>query len=158
MKEYTRTQYSAKNTYIATVSRIAAILIGFITRVVFTHSLNENYVGVNGLFTDILAVLSLSELGIETAFSYVLYKPIAQKDIEEQKSLMRVYRWYYRVVTAFILLAGLALIPFMDVIIKNKPDVNHLTFIYLLYLLNSAFSYMLIYKKTLIDAHQMVYI
>ncbi|MFA9462743.1 MAG: lipopolysaccharide biosynthesis protein [Velocimicrobium sp.] len=158
MKTNTRTQYSAKNTSVSIISRIIAILMGFITRVVFTHMLSESYVGVNGLFTDILNVLALSELGIDTAITFVLYRPIAEGNQEEQKSLMHLYRWLYRMVAAFLVVGGLAVIPFMDVLIKNRPNVDHLIVIYLLYLLNSALSYLLIYKRTLIDAHQMMYI
>ena len=79
MGEKSRTEYSAINTTVALISRIIAILMGFVTRVVFTHVLNENYVGINGLFTDILNVLSLTELGVGTAITYALYRPIAQK-------------------------------------------------------------------------------
>ena len=62
--EKSRTEYSTMNTVVAMISRIAAILMGFVTRVVFTHTLSESYVGINGLFTDILNVLSLTELGV----------------------------------------------------------------------------------------------
>ena len=64
-----RTEYSARNTTVAMFARIIAILMGFFTRVVFTHTLSEDYVGINGLFTDILNVLALSELGIGTAIT-----------------------------------------------------------------------------------------
>lgn len=158
MAEKSRTEYSAKNTVVTVLSRITAILMGFITRVVFTHVLSESYVGVNGLFTDILNVLALSELGVGTAITYALYRPIAEGDIEKQKSLMRMFRTFYRLVACIVLCAGLLVIPFMDVLIKNQPDVDHLTFIYLLYLANSVLSYLLVYKRTLVDAHQMLYI
>ena len=72
MGEKSRTEYSAINTTVALISRIIAILMGFVTRVVFTHVLNEDYVGINGLFTDILNVLSLTELGVGTAITYAL--------------------------------------------------------------------------------------
>ena len=157
-QEQSRTEYSMRNTTAAMASRIIAILMGFITRVVFTHVLSEAYVGVNGLFSDILNVLALSELGVGTAITYALYKPIAEKDIEKQKSLMRMYCWFYRIVAAIVLVAGLAIIPFMDVLIKNQPEVDHLILIYLMYLANSVCSYLLIYKRTLIDAHQMLYV
>ena len=61
-EEKSRTEYSARNTTVAMMARIIAILLGFCTRVVFTHTLSEEYVGINGLFTDILNVLALSEL------------------------------------------------------------------------------------------------
>ncbi|MCD8129699.1 MAG: lipopolysaccharide biosynthesis protein [Lachnospiraceae bacterium] len=157
-QEKSRTEYSAYNTTVAVISRLIAILLGFVTRVVFTHTLSESYVGVNGLFSDILNVLALSELGVGTAITYALYQPIAEGNIEKQKSLMRVYCWFYRIVAAVVLTAGLCLIPFLDVLIKNQPDIEYLTLIYVLYLLNSVLSYLLIYKKTLIDAHQLSYI
>ena len=57
MGEKSRTEYSARNTSVAIIARISAILLGFITRIVFTHTLSQEYVGINGLFTDILNVL-----------------------------------------------------------------------------------------------------
>lgn len=158
MEGKSRTEYSAKNAAVSTTSRIIMILMGFVTRVVFTHVLSEDYVGVNGLFTDIVEVLALSELGIGTAITFALYRPVADGDIERQKSLMAMLRTFYRIVAGIIMAAGLLLIPFMDLLVTDNEDVEHLTFIWLLYLINSAASYALIYKKSLIDAHQMLYI
>ncbi|MBQ4536574.1 MAG: lipopolysaccharide biosynthesis protein [Lachnospiraceae bacterium] len=158
MNEKSRTEYSARNTSVAVVSRVLAILLGFVSRVVFTHTLSEDYVGINGLFTDILNVLALSELGVGTAITYALYKPIAEKDIEKQKSLMKLYQKFYYIVAGIVAVAGLLVIPFMDILIKDQPAVEHLTLIYLMYLTNSVVSYLLIYKKTLIEAHQLSYI
>ena len=157
-EERSRTEYSARNTTVAIVARMIAILLGFFTRVVFTHTLSEEYVGINGLFTDILNILALSELGIGTAITYALYKPIAEKDIEKQKSLMQLYKQFYRIVALIVLIAGLLVIPFMDVLIKDGQNIKYLVLIYLMYLGNSVISYLLIYKKTLIDAHQLNYL
>lgn len=153
-----RTEYSATNTTVAMVARVIAILAGYFTRVVFTHTLSEDYVGINGLFTDILNVLALSELGIGTAITFALYKPISQGDVERQKSLMRLYRKFYRIVAAIVLVAGLLVIPFLGVLIKDQPQVEHLLLIYLMYLFSSVVSYLMIYKRTLVDAHQLSYI
>ncbi len=153
-----RTEYSARNTVVAMCARVLAILMGFFTRVVLTNTLSEDYVGLNGLFTDILNVLALSELGVGTAITYALYKPITEKNIEKQKSLMLLYKRLYYIIAGIVLVAGLLVIPFMDVLIKNRPDVDNLVLFYLIYLANSVLSYLLIYKKTLIDAHQLSYI
>lgn len=157
-EDKSRTEHSARNTTAAVIGRMLAILLGFISRVVFTHTLSTDYVGINGLFTDILNVLALSELGVGTAITYALYKPIAEKNIEKQKSLMQMYKMFYRIVAGIVCVAGLLVIPFMDILIKDQPAVDHLTLIYLMYLANSVVSYLLIYKKTLIDAHQLSYI
>lgn len=73
------------NTSVAFVAQVSAILMGFFTRVVFTRMLSEGYVGINGLFTDILNILSLSELGVGTAITYALYVPIAKGDIKNSR-------------------------------------------------------------------------
>lgn len=153
-----RTEYSLRNTSTAMISKIIAILMGFLTRVVFTHTLSESYVGLNGLFSDILNVLALSELGIGTAITYALYKPIAQDDHEKQKSLMLLYRKMYFIVAGLVLGAGLCIIPFLGVLIKNQTGLENVLIIYILYLANSVLSYVLVYKRTLIDAHQLSYI
>lgn len=156
--EKSRTEYSALNTSVAMICRMLTILAGFFTRVVFTRTLSESYVGINGLFLDIINVLSFTELGVGTAITYALYKPVAEGNREKQKSLMILYRNIYRVVALIVLLAGLAVVPFLDVLIKNKPEVDHLTLIYLMYLANTALSYLFIYKRSLVDAHQKLYI
>lgn len=158
METKSRTEYSARNTTVALVSRLTAIVMGYLLRVVFTHTLSESYVGVNGLFVDIIQVLSLSEMGVGTAITFALYRPIAQGDTEKQKSLMLLFRKFYRVVAVIVAVAGALLIPFMDVFIKDYENVEHLTLIYILYLINTVCSYLLIYKKTLMDAHQLLYI
>ena len=158
MESASRTEHSARNTTAAVIGRVMAILLGYISRVVFTHTLSTDYVGINGLFTDILNVLALSELGVGTAITYALYKPISEKDIEKQKSLMQLYKSFYRIVAVIVCVAGLMVVPFMDILIKDQPAVDHLILIYLMYLVNSVVSYLLIYKKTLIDAHQLSYI
>lgn len=153
-----RTEYSAKNTTVAMFARIMAIVMGFTTRVVFTHTLSEAYVGINGLFTDILNVLALSELGIGTAITYALYKPISQKDIEKQKSLMHMYKIFYRIVALLVLGIGLLLIPFLGIFVEETFQIENLILLYVLYLANSVVSYLLIYKRTLLDAYQLSYI
>jgi len=158
METKSRTEYSAHNTTVAMFSRAFAIVMGYVLRIVFTHTLSASYVGINGLFMDILNILSLSEMGLETAISYALYRPIADNDIEKQKSVMRLFRRFYNTVAVVVFGLGLLVIPFMDVLVKNQQEVGHITFIYILYLVNTSLSYMLVYKKTMMDAHQLMYI
>lgn len=158
MTETSRTEYSARNTSAAIISQFLTIVMGYVTRIVFTHTLSESYVGINGLFTDILNVLALSELGVGTALTYALYKPIAEKDIERQKSLMRLFKWLYRATATIIAVFGLLILPFLGYLVKDTGDVEHIIPIYLLYLLTSVVSYLLVYKKALVDAYQRSYI
>lgn len=153
--EKTRTEHSARNTVAAVISRMMAILMGFAVRIVFTHTLSETYVGVCGLFSNIIMVLALPELDIVTAIPYALYDPIARGDQEKQKSLMELYRKFYHVTAGVILASGVACSPLLEPVTGNQK-VEHLIFIYLMYLFNSALSYLWAYKRTLIDAHQLI--
>ena len=153
-----RTEYSARNTTVAVISRASAILMGFIARVVFTHTLSSAYVGINGLFSDILNIMAVSDLGAHTAVSFALYKPIASGDTEKQKTLMMLCRRFYRIVAVIVLAVGLAIIPFLGVLIRDGSAVPHLTLIYIMYVINSALSYPWSYRKIIIDAHQQSYI
>lgn len=158
MEKKSRTEYSARNTIVALFSRLCAILMGYVTRVVFTHTLSVSYVGINGLFMDIINVLSLSELGISTAITFALFKPIADEDITRQRALMGLYRKCYRVVAMLVAGSGLLLLPFLRYLIKDYEQVDHVILIFLLYLTNSVCSYLLVYKKTFLDASQLGYI
>lgn len=156
--ERTRTEHSARNTSAALISRMVVVVMGYITRIVFIHTLSADYVGVNGLFTDIINVLSLSEMGLSTAVTFALYKPIAEHDHEKIKSVMQLYKRMYTAVAFIVALLGVAIIPFFDVLMKNQPNVSNIYLIYSLYLLSSVTSYLFVYKKTLIDANQLSYI
>ena len=135
------------------------IVLKFLTRIIFIKVFGENYLGINGLFTNILTVLSLAELGIGGAMVYSMYKPLAEKDEQKLRQLMKLYKKVYMIIGLVVLVAGLCLIPFLDVLIKDKPDVKGLTFYYILFLLNSVFSYWFFaYKSSLLQADQKLYI
>lgn len=153
--ERTRTEHSARNTAAAVISRMTAILMGFAVRVVFTHMMSEAYVGVCGLFSNIITILALPELDIVMAVPYALYDPIVRRDEKKQKSLMKLYRRFYHVVSGTILIFGAVCIPFLGFMTGNQ-QVEHLTLIYLMFLANSALSYLWAYKRTLLDAHQLI--
>ena len=159
MKNSSRTQYAIKNASITTCMQIVNIVLGFVSRTIFIYLLNSDYLGVNSLFTNILTVLSFAELGIGNAIVFSLYKPIAENDKKKIQALMKFYKNAYWLIGSVILLAGLCVIPFLDVVIKDKPAIDEsLVLIYCLYLFNTAVSYFFSYKKTLITACQKDYI
>lgn len=138
--------------------KLASFFSGFILRTVFIKVLGMEYAGVSGLFTDVLMVLSFAELGISTAMTYALYKPIAEQDKDKIQKLMCFYKWAYRFVAGSVLTLGLICVPFIHLIITNVPDITEsITLIYILYLLNTSVSYLLIYKSTMLTASQKNY-
>lgn len=153
-----RTSNSIKNIIFGIGGQIFTTLISFISRTIFIYILGADYLGVNGLFSNILSMLSLAELGVGSAIIYNMYKPIADKDTEKIKSLMNLYKKAYMYIGIFIAVVGVIITPFLDVIIKDTPNIPNLTLIYLMFLANSVVSYFYIYKSSMITADQKNYI
>ena len=138
--------------------QIVSTIMGFIVRTMFIYTLGAEYLGIDGLFTSVLLVLSLTNLGLDTAMIYSLYKPLADDDRLKVTMLMNMFKKIYRIIGIAVLIIGLAFLPFLSVIIKGNPDIAHLEIIYLLFVLNSSSSYFFIYKQSLIIADQKHYI
>ena len=153
-----RINNSIRNITTALIGQVIGIALSFIGRVVFINTLGTEYLGVNGLFTNVLSILSLAEMGVGSAIIYSLYKPLALKDNKQIKGLMSFYRDAYRIIGCLILIIGIGLVPFLSYIIKDQPDIPYLTYIYILFLINSVASYFFAYKRSLIIADQKNYI
>lgn len=135
------------------------ILVQFIVRAIFIQLLGIEYLGVNGLFSNILTMLALAELGVGNAIIFSMYKPLAKKDEKTIKALMNLYSKAYKLIALVIFILGIMVVPFLKYIIKEAPNVSeNLTLLYLLFLLNSLTTYFFAYKRSLIIADQKEYI
>lgn len=152
-----RTKASINNIVFNLGGNVVNSLLMFVSRTVFISTLGTTYLGVNGLLTNILSMLSLTELGVGTAISFSLYKPIAEKDDKKIISIMAFYKKAYRYIGLFVFISGLIVMPFLKYIIKDYKVVDNLYIIYFLYLLNTAYTYLFTYKRTLITADQKGY-
>ena len=141
------------------VTQFLSIILSFVGRTVFIKMLSEDYLGVNGLFSNILSTLSFVELGFGTALLYMMYKPVADDDKERIKTLLKYYKKVYTIIGITMLVLGLLVIPFMDIIIKNPPHIKeNLNFIYILFLISTCIGYFYAYKTAIINAYQQNYI
>lgn len=151
-----RTKNATRNIIYGVFLKIYQLLGPFILRTIFIYTLGMEYLGLNSLFTSILSVLNLAELGVGSALVFSMYKPIAEDDTEKICALMNLYKLYYRVIGLVILVLGLILVPFIPNLISGSiPEgIN----IYVLYLMNlgaTVLSYWLFaYKTCLFGAHQ----
>ena len=153
-----RLKMTAKNALWSYISMFISLILQFISRTVFIYYLGEEYLGINGLFSNVLGVLSFAELGIGTAINFSLYKPVAEHNTEKIKAYMYYYKWAYRAIALIITVLGLGLIPFMDVLVKNPGNIGNITLYYLIYLFNTVTSYFVSYKYSLVNAEQKNYI
>ncbi|PFE52879.1 sugar translocase, partial [Bacillus cereus] len=128
--------------------------MGFIVRTVFIYILGIEYLGVDGLFTSILIMFSLANLGFDTAITYSLYRPLAENDIYKIQALMNLYQKAYRLIGLIVLLIGLSLLPFLPYITNAHTTIENINMIYLLFLISSVSSYYFVYKQSIIIADQ----
>lgn len=133
-----RLHNTLRNSSVSMFCQLATSVLSFINRTFFIYFLNVEYLGLNGLFSNILSMLSLAELGIGTAIIYKLYKPIAEKDVKKIQALMNFYKNAYQVIGIIILIIGISLIPFLDSIVGEHENIPYFSLLYLLYLLNSS--------------------
>lgn len=154
-----RTEKTLKNIIFGLGSKILNVLIAFGTRTVFIYALGKEYLGVSSLFTSILTVLSLAELGFAEAITYNLYKPLAEENKEKVTSIMHFFKKVYLIVGLTVFVLGMALIPWLDYLVTDVPEIKeNITVIYILYVINSAISYLYVYKSTLLEAAQQKYL
>ncbi len=157
-----RVRQAEKNVFFGYISNFIILVMGFYQRKVFIMVLGRTLLDVNTLYTDILSMLSLAELGIGTALNYSLYKPVAERDYEKIKSYMSLYKKAYLAIAGVIAVIGLALTPFLQYIIKESDrggiPIIDLTVYYLIFLFNTVSTYFVAYKYSLVNAQQKSYI
>lgn len=153
-----RTKNAKRNMLFGTVLKIYQIIVPFLMRTAMIYFMGVQYLGLNSLFTSVLQVLNLAELGVGSAMVYSMYKPIAEDDTATICALMRLYRLYYRIIGGVIAIIGIILTPLIPYLIKS--DLSTGLNIYVLYWINLAatvLSYWLFaYKNALFQAHQRV--
>lgn len=147
---------SIKASAMAVVQQIVQIVGSFVYRTFFLMILNESYLGINGLFSNVLCLFSLAELGIGSAIQYSMYQPIMDGDIEKIGRLVHFNRKIYTILALLVLLMGGAFYPFLEQIIQvdQIPADVDLTLVYFLFVGQSATSYLYVYKQSLLSTDQ----
>lgn len=158
MAKIERTKNASRNIVFGVLLKAYQILVPFLMRTAMIYLMGVQYLGLNSLFTSVLQVLNLAELGVGSAMVYSMYKPIAEDDNTTICALMKLYRTYYRVIGLVIAVVGCSLTPFIPYLIKS--DVPAGINIYILYLLNLAATvlsyWVFAYKNSILQAHQRV--
>lgn len=153
-----RVENSIKNIYMGIVTQVVIAILGFVSRKVFLDNLGTEYLGVNGLLTNILSMLSLVEGGIGTSIVYNLYKPLAENDEEKIISLVQLYKKIYTILAIAIFILSSCLYPFLGMFMKGEHNVQYLGIVYYIFVIRNVISYFNAHKWSLINADQKGYI
>ena len=154
----TRTQNAIFNSIISIIVQILKIILAFANRSIFIYYLGIVYLGLNGLFSSILSVLSLAELGIGTAIAVSLYKPLVENNIAKINAYMQIYKRIYTKIASIVLILGIIISFFLPYLASDIQITSEIYYIYFLFLANSVISYLFTYKRILLDADQKRYI
>lgn len=152
-----RTKNSIQNSIVAIISNVLIIILGFVVQTVFVKTLGEEYLGINGLFNNIISMLAIVELGIGPAIVSNLYKPIADNDTKKINALLKYYKKSYNVIGLLVIIIGLFIMPFLNYFVNTSITFTNYGGIYLiffLFIIDAAFSYFYAYKRSLIQADQ----
>ena len=155
----TRTSNVIRNVWTGLVCQLLILIFSFANRTIFIKMLGNDYLSINGLFSNILNMISFVELGFGTALIYMLYKPVADNNIEKTQSIIKFYKKTYTLIGTVMFFIGILVIPFMNLIIKEPPAIKeNLYIIYILYLTNTCIGYFFFHKTAIINANQQNYI
>lgn len=149
-----RSQNTILNIFFGYAAQLGTIVLSFIGRRIFLQYLSVDYLGINGLYSNILTVLSLAELGLDTAVVYSLYKPVADGNEALINSLLAYFKRIYFALAGIIFLIGTALVPFLHFLIKSELNRQDLIYYYLIFLANTVASYFVAHKVALLCAYQ----
>lgn len=150
-----RVKNTERNIVWGAVNMVISLLLPFVARTILLRVLGEEYLGLSSLFTSILQMLNIAELGLSSAIIFGLYKPIAEDDTDTIRAYMMLYRKAYKIIGLVIATVGILILPFLKYLINGAiPNDINIYALYLIYLSNSALSYFAFaYKSTLLSAH-----
>lgn len=154
----TRSIKSSKTLISNFAQKTLSLVLSFVSRTVFIHVFGVELLGINGLFSNVLSILSLADLGFSTAMTYSYYKPVAENDYNKIAGLNHFYKKVYTVIAGGIAAIGLALIPFLKYIVNLPSEVDDIYIYYILTLAGTVVSYLFVYKTTVLYAYQQGYV
>ena len=145
---------SIKNSATSILANFCSILFGFVAQKIFIIYLGVEYLGLNGLFTNIISMLGIVELGLGTAIIYNLYKPLHDNDYETINSLMLYFKNAYKRISYVVLFIGIIIYPFLGIIVGNATIEINISIVYILFILDAYVTYILSYKRSILYADQ----
>ncbi len=152
-----RVVYVKKNLSIGILYNILAIFLNFISRKLFIKYIGIEFLGINGLFANVLSLLSMADMGFGVAMNYTFYKPLAENNTIRLAELISFYRKIYLLIAGAITFIGIAMIPFLRLIINIERDIPYIYIYYLIFLLQTVVGYLFVYKINILSADQKNY-
>lgn len=151
---------SVRNVLFGVAYQVINLILSFVCRTLLIKILGSQILGINSLYSNILTILSLAELGISNVLLIKIYKPLVDNDTKKVTEYVNFYRRVYHIIAITIFIFGIVLVPFLHLIVSNDIDISNkdLIIYYLIFLMNSVISYLVVYKQTVLNADQKFYV
>ena len=152
-----RTEKALKNAGFSVLSQALTLILSFVSRTFFIKFFGVEYLGLNGLFTDVLGLLSMADLGFTIAMVYSFYEPLANHDERKLAGLITFYKRLYTYIAIAVALIGISLLPILPYIINYDTTIPNVNIYYLISLFNVVISYLWVYRTAILTADQQEY-
>ena len=153
-----RTINVSKNITTAFIRETVTLVLAFFSRKLFIEYIGVEYLGISGLFANILRLLSLADLGLGNAMNVSLYKPIVENDTDKIAALLGFYRKLYRIIAVAVFVIGMGLLPFLQYLVNLDSNIPYIRVYYICYIFHNVASYLYVYKTALLRADQKTYL
>lgn len=154
-----RVEKSKRNAKFGLASQALYLILAFVLRIAITRSLGIVALSLNGLFSEVLSILSLAEMGVGLAITYNLYEPLSKGDKQRVAQIMNLLKRFYRAIFWFIMITGLALTPWIQKLVNDiQVSLPYLRLVYILFVFQTAAGYLFSYKTLLLIADQNAYV
>ena len=153
-----RTEKSIKNVIFSMLANVVGMLLGFGLQAIFVRTLKAEYLGINGLFSNIFSLMAIAEFGLVNALIYSLYKPVAEDDKEKICTLLKFYKKLYNIIAVIIFAISMGIMIFLKYIVGEVTIPENIYFIYFLFVIDIVASYLITYKRSIIYANQKTYV
>lgn len=150
---------SVINISVSIAFNVISMLMAIVVKRFLIDACGNDVNGLNELYKSLIGILSIAELGVGSAISFCMYKPIVDGDDNKVSALYHLFRKMHLLVGAVIFIAGVAMSPFIKYFAKDyeSVDVNfYLTFG--LILISTVITYLFGAKIGLINAYKNNYI
>ncbi len=153
-----RSYNTKRNIFFGYINKVVVSFIPFLIKAILIRKFGSGYLGLSGLFTSILQILNLAEMGIGTAIVWCMYEPIAKNDIDGICAILNFYKKVYRIIGGAIFIFGILCLPALHLLMKGEaPQGINVHFLFFLYLVDTVESYLLFaYKSTVLTAYQRI--
>lgn len=153
-----REQNSIRNVTIGFINQIIILVLNFVSKTAIMRTLGADYLGIQGLYSNLFVLFSFTELGMAIAMSYSLYEPLAKKDTKKIAALYQYFKGIYIKLAYSLMMVGLLAISILKLIVKSELPYKEILWYYLLYLIATCIYNMYIFRTYLLIADQKKYI